>query len=311
MYLLYCDAAGTPEVADPGSRNFVLLGLAIPENNWFAFEKRLSTLKRQYAHQGRSFELHAKDICRNYTEQERIADFDDLDYAARRARVLEMRNTKLLGLSRDQRRDRLAMYRATDPFVHLSRTERSALFEDALRLIGSHRQVRLFAEVVDKKHLLARTGELNPVRHALEQLLSRFDQFLGRVQRAGRRQAGLVVMDKDQANEAKMRQLTEEFRTRGHMFGSLQYVLETPFFVDSATVNAVQCADLCAYAVRRYVEYGTGTADTHEERLFRLLWPRFDQSRGRLHGIRHFCRPGSCTCLVCDARSRSSAGDGA
>jgi hypothetical protein len=55
----------------------------------------------------------------------------------------------------------------------------------------------------------------------------------------------------------------------------------------------VQVSDLCAYALRRYLENGEGE-------LFDLVFKRADRKGGIAVGIRHFADL-ACGCKICDA----------
>ena len=62
-------------------------------------------------------------------------------------------------------------------------------------------------------------------------------------------------------------------------------------FVDSQLTSMVQLADLCAYAIRRYLE-------NSEEELFDLVFQRADRAGGVSLGVRHFTSAG-CPCKIC------------
>lgn len=308
MFLLYVDASGTPDV--PGDRNvFAMVGICVHEGTWFALEKRVRRLKQKYALAGEDFELHAKDFCCSIREQDEIHDFARLEPAVRRQRVLALRAAKLAGLGGAQRASRQKKYRGTDPFVHLTRQERSALLEEALDLAGSHDGIRLIGEVIDKPYCFRRTGASDVMRQAFTQVVTRFDHFLkwlNDTKPPGRVDNGLLLMDREPTYEQRLSRILAEYRAQGHPWGELRHVLEAPFFVESASVSAVQLGDLCAYAVRRYVERAS-VAASPEEANFRRIWARFDRSGPRLHGLRHYCPPGSCTCLICEERRRTQA----
>jgi preprotein translocase subunit SecA len=53
----------------------------------------------------------------------------------------------------------------------------------------------------------------------------------------------------------------------------------------------VQVADLCAYALRRYLE-------NNEEELFTKIFARADRVGNRVLGVRHFTDVG-CSCRIC------------
>ena len=304
MFLLYLDASGTSDVGDADQKHYVLLGLSVHEGNWFALEKRVAALKRRYEFSGVKLELHAKDICCSIGEQALIPDFERLDHAARRAQVLSIREQKLAAKSGRERQRLRERFRATEHVIHLTRRERSQLYEDVLDLVGSHNEIRLFGEVVDKPHLLRRTGKRSAVGPAFEQVVSRFDQRLQVLDRADSQQVnnGLLVADVDQHSDL-MRDLTNIFRSAGHQWGTLQHVIDTPFFVDSKTVSGIQLADVCAYALRRYVDKDQ-RAGSHEEKNFMRIFHKFDRAR-KLHGLRHYCEPGTCACAICVERDHA------
>jgi len=58
----------------------------------------------------------------------------------------------------------------------------------------------------------------------------------------------------------------------------------------------VQVADLCSYALRRYLE-------NNETGLFEKIFPRADRKDGKVVGVRHFTNPTKpCTCKICASR---------
>ena len=73
---------------------------------------------------------------------------------------------------------------------------------------------------------------------------------------------------------------------------NVDHIVETPFFVDSELTRMVQIADLCAYALRRYVE-------RRERHLFDMLFRRADRHRDTVVGVRHFTGP-NCRCTICN-----------
>lgn len=86
----------------------------------------------------------------------------------------------------------------------------------------------------------------------------------------------------------------KNFLRKGTLWTKVAHVIETPMFVDSQLTNMVQLADLCAYALRRYLE-------NSEEVLFDLVFRRADRAGATSVGVRQFTRPG-CMCKICIAR---------
>ena len=82
------------------------------------------------------------------------------------------------------------------------------------------------------------------------------------------------------------------------------------FFASSAKVGGLQIVDVAAYIVRRYLDTGA-VPGSHEERLFRSIFPKFDRDGiGKLHGLRHYVVAGPCNFLICTKRGHSVAPSG-
>ena len=61
--------------------------------------------------------------------------------------------------------------------------------------------------------------------------------------------------------------MMRSFHAAGTLWTRVECIIETPMFVDSKLTRMVQIADLCAYALRRYLENG-------ETGLFRPIFAR-------------------------------------
>jgi hypothetical protein len=71
-----------------------------------------------------------------------------MSWSDRRARVQAIRQARIDAAPNNEEKTRLrTKYRITEPFIHLTRLERSRLLEDALDLVGSHDRILLFAEL--------------------------------------------------------------------------------------------------------------------------------------------------------------------
>lgn len=90
----------------------------------------------------------------------------------------------------------------------------------------------------------------------------------------------------------------KRFHDQGTIWTKVTQIIETPLFVDSQLTSMVQIADLCAYALRRYLENG-------EKKLFDLVFKRADRKDGVVVGVRHFT-DNSCDCTICVAHKKSS-----
>jgi hypothetical protein len=93
--------------------------------------------------------------------------------------------------------------------------------------------------------------------------------------------------------QKKHTELMRHFHQQGTLWGQINGIIETPLFVDSRLTRMVQIADLCAYALRRFVENG-------EMNLFKRIFARADRVGSRTVGVRHFTGLG-CGCPICGA----------
>ena len=83
------------------------------------------------------------------------------------------------------------------------------------------------------------------------------------------------------------------FHATGTLWTSVDRIIETPMFVDSKLTRMDQIADLCAYALRRYLKNG-------ETDLFKPIFERADRIGDVAVGVRHFSPPTS-DCAICQA----------
>jgi soluble cytochrome b562 len=312
MFMLYLDASGTAQVQD-ATKNYVLVGVAVHENTWFALNKRIGGLKKKYAYPGEDFELHVKDFCKTISAQAKITGFEQMNQEDRRANVLSLWDQKLKTAGTAEQREELRKsHRRMHPFVHLTRQQRSQLYEDALDLVGGHSGLILFAEAIEKRHPAVVNGTVDCVRQAFEQVITRFDAFLHRKatwkrlssSRRVHGDKGLIVMDRDLEAEKDIERQFTNYQEQGHPWGQLEHVIETPFFVSSNKFPGIQIGDVCAYALRRYLDQGH-VAGSHEEKQFLRISHLFDRHQGKLHGLRHYTQGGTCQCMICKERGHS------
>lgn len=106
---------------------------------------------------------------------------------------------------------------------------------------------------------------------------------------------GLLIHDNNQTIAKKHTELMRGFHFRGTIWTAIKHIIETPLFVDSSLTSMVQVSDLCAYALRRYLE-------NHEDELFDLVFKRADRKGILTVGVRHFAA-GGCTCKICDSHT--------
>ena len=296
MYICYIDESGTSDV--PGNTShFVLAGVSIPIWHWRDADREITQVLARY--DLGDAELHTAWILRPYIEQRRIPNFSNLDYVSRRAAVERERNAHLLQLQQQGRRTRGTYnqarknYAHTKAYVHLSHAERLSLVREVADCVGSWGYARLFAECIDKLHFDPIRSPRSIDEQAFEQVVTRFDRYLVNIGNIGQPLYGLLVHDNNQTIARKHTQLMRDFHKRGTLWGQIQRIIETPLFVDSSLTSLVQMADLCSYALRRFVENG-------ETDLFRRLFIRADRTGQRVVGVRHYA-PMTCSCEICVA----------
>ena len=291
MYLCYIDESGTPNI--PGnSPHFVLAGIALPIWHWQTADKQLSQLMKQYDLDGQ--ELHAGWLLRHYHQQQQIKDFEKMTRDERGHAVRSLRAPK--NLDRQARKNQ----KKQAPYMHLTPAERQNLIRDAADIVGEWGFARLFAECIDKSYFKSRyhPGPDSSVQYqAFEQVISRFEQFLEKApeETDSRTRYGLIVHDNNQTIEKRTAEVMRRFHQEGTPWTDIKHIIETPLFVDSSLTSMVQMADLCAYALRRYLE-------KQETDLFRRIFPRAHRLGPYAVGVRHFTGR-SCRCEICLSHS--------
>ena len=292
MQLLYLDESGTSQI--PGNTShFILAGLAVPIWHWGTCDREVSTIKSRYGLRGK--ELHTGWIVRKYKEQEEIEGFATLSRTVRRNEVRKFRTAKLLTLQKSGNRKRYKQvkknFAKTNDYIHLTLTERLQFVHDVADRVSQWGFARLFAECIDKIHFDPDRGRTID-EQSFEQIVSRFERYLQNIGGDGTdRKYGLLIHDNNFTVAKKHTDLMKSFHRTGTLWTQIQSIIETPLFVDSQLTSMVQVADLCAYALRRYLE-------NNEETLFNLIFERADRRNGITVGVRHFSVT-DCQCRIC------------
>jgi hypothetical protein len=295
MYICYVDESGTSDI--PGNTShFVLAGLSIPVWHWQTSDEAVYSILARYGLGGK--ELHTAWLLRPYLEQARIADFENLDWATRRAAVERERNRYLLQLQMSKRsqtyRQAKKTFSHTKSYTHLTLSERKTLVREVADSISNWGYARLFAECIDKLHFDPSRSGRSVDEQAFEQVVSRFEQYLeNTVEMRGHRNHGLLVHDNNETVAKRHTNLMRYFHQQGTLWTSVNRIIETPLFVNSSLTSMVQMADLCSYALRRYLE-------NSETDLFRRIFVRADRAYNTVVGVRHFTDL-SCACEICQS----------
>jgi hypothetical protein len=183
-------------------------------------------------------------------------------------------------------------YRQTKEYIHLTAQQRMDFIMEVAERISRWRFARLFAECIDKTFFDPSRRPQTINEQSFEQIVSRFEHYLQIISTGVPASCcGLLIHDNNETVAKRHTTLMKEFHERGTMWTSIKNIIETPLFVDSQLTSMVQIADICAYALRRYLETG-------DDALFKLIYERADKHEGKVVGVRHFTRPG-CSCIIC------------
>lgn len=154
--------------------------------------------------------------------------------------------------------------------------DRMKAIEDILTVTIANKgwdSVRLFGAVVKTASVISD----DPVEHAFAQIAMRFDQFLRRCHLNENTQRGLMLFDKS-STERRIQTLARDFKYVGHQWGLTKNYAEVPVFLDSKASRLTQLADLVAFSLFRYHEYG-------DDQLYNIIKNRFDHNNGVQHGL--------------------------
>ena len=185
------------------------------------------------------------------------------------------------------------------PFDKLPREQRLTLLDEIYDLL-IRSEPRLFAVAMEKKYIEDEGDD--PYGQGFEQVVSRFDLMLARVNRErDERNRGLVVLAESSYRE-NLEALARRIWAQGHRWGQMHNIADIPYFAPAKNTRLLQLADFVTNAV--YGKYESGNA-----RQFDKMVHLFDQEAGRLHGLLHVLRRRQeCYCPACMAR-RAAAPD--
>jgi hypothetical protein len=206
MYLCYLDESGAPEIGKD-TPHFVFLGLAIPASTWRRKDREITPIKSKYGLG--DAEVHAAWMARRYVEQEKIPNFLELDWVARRDAVKVERDKTLIKIAAvkgvEAVKNLRRTFRQTEQYTHLTRDERLECLKQLADLIGSWNDSRLFADGIDKTSFGTELPKYPPFEEAFSQVVSRFHEYLER--RGSDRDHGLLVQDNNPTAAKRLTQL--------------------------------------------------------------------------------------------------------
>ena len=239
MRICYLDESGTPELSGQ-TTHFVFLGLSIPASSWKDKDAEITAIKRRYELQGQ--EIHTAWIARRYQEQEVIPAFQDLAYDERRTAVRTERDGRLTRRAAIRGLNQVPALRKnfakTEPYAHLTHTERHTLLSELADAVNGWDDCALFAEATDKTVFGRVPPATPPFEEGFTQVVSRFHRYL-----EAQQQTGLLVQDNNPTVSRRLTELMRRFHEEGTRWTALPRIVETPLFVDSQLTSLVQMAD--------------------------------------------------------------------
>ncbi|MBA3981354.1 MAG: hypothetical protein C0462_12210 [Alcanivorax sp.] len=93
----------------------------------------------------------------------------------------------------------------------------------------------------------------------------------------GDTQRGIMLFD-ESSTEQRIQTLAREFKYSGHTWGKTNNFAEVPVFLDSRASRLIQLADLVAYSLFRFHEYGDSS-------FYDVIQGCFDSEGGVVHGL--------------------------
>ena len=183
-----------------------------------------------------------------------------------------------------------------EPWNSLDAQIRRELKDKIYEIIRNRRGI-LFGCVVEKT--LAQARNEDPYERAFEDLVSRFDLFLSRVNKqlvieGKEEQRGLIVLA-ESSYEKTISILGHRLREKGTRWGTLHNVSDVPLFAPSRDTRLLQYADFCSNAT--YGRYHHKLANDFDK-----ISPKFDQEGGIIHGLSHLTTEFDCGCTACFSR---------
>ena len=167
--------------------------------------------------------------------------------------------------------------RVEAPFDELAAQTRSQLLSE-LYQIANEIHGTFFAIVIEKAYL---SGSQGHYERALEEILSRFDHFIGRMfNERNERDRGLIVIA-DSSYRERLEWFAHQLTSKGTRWGELHAIDDIPFFTLSRNSRLLQIADLIANTVY-------GRYETSHAREFDRMLPKFDQDDSRVCGHSEF-----------------------
>lgn len=298
MKLFYLDESGNPEPTG-SSKSYILTAVGVPIEEWARFDREVNQLK--ISHFLAEQEIHTAWIMRKYPEQDEIESFEQMSHAERREAV--RRKREILVAETIKKRNKSAnknikhIFDSTDAYIHLTYAERKRFIYALADKIRSWTKVRLFAEIIDKSNYAPPRPEMTPLSQAFERVITRIEKYLSHISKDRNKEYGMLIHDECEAAAASHKKNMRRYYIQGTFRSKITHIIETPLFVSSEQTNMIQIADLCAYAIRRFFDYG-------ERDIYDLIKFRADMLHDANVGFNHYTTDKQCSCELCSNRRK-------
>ena len=186
--------------------------------------------------------------------------------------------------------------RLPEPWSRLAAEQRYELKDRIYGIIQQRRGV-VFGCAVEKIYSQARVED--PYERAFEDLISRFDLYVGRMNKLAEaenkeEQRGLVVLA-ESSYEKTIALLARRLQQTGTRWRSLHNIADVPLFAPARDSRLLQYADFCANAI--YGRYNSKLIGDFDK-----IAHKFDREGSIIHGLSHLSTDSNCTCLACFSR---------
>jgi hypothetical protein len=180
---------------------------------------------------------------------------------------------------------------------HFHLKKREEIMSDVYDIIASIRFPNLIA-FATAMHISAVDNIEQVRRDILGDICQRFNTFLIRQHRAGKPSKGLLIIDRNQAEQ--YRQLVNDFKIGGTKYGYIDNIVDIPYFARCPDTRMLQFADFISNAVFRYYE-------RNETTQINKIVSKFDK-REKDHppdGLKHIVHV-DCDCIACSWRKQTT-----
>lgn len=179
------------------------------------------------------------------------------------------------------------------PWDAISKEERYRLLDEIYDAITTS-DITIFGDALEKGEKDAWDYQ-EAYQRAFTNIAGRFDLFLGRKDREGDKQRGLIILAESRYQE-HLSMIAPAVFWQSAGWRTLKYIADIPYFAPAKRSRMLQAADFISNAIYGYFE--------GYSRHFNNISSKFDKDeQGIMHGFKHFRGPNmNCGCVSCYTR---------